>query len=148
MTYRVEFWTRESNVIEVEAADINDLREKCDEMLYSPEHNYIWDNAEVADGGYKIIDNPEKQYEIRFIDGHDLPKQGEWIYARQQLEIVPMWECSYCMVRMPKKFNFCPNCGARMKVAERRQAARTTRSTICGISTEITSSTGSSALRR
>lgn len=44
----------------------------------------------------------------------DRPK-GEWIYAKEQLEIVPMWECSCCRIRMPKKFNYCPNCGARME---------------------------------
>ena len=43
------------------------------------------------------------------------PKTGEWIYAKEQLEIVPMWECSCCRIRIPKKFNFCPNCGTRMK---------------------------------
>ena len=40
---------------------------------------------------------------------------GEWIYAKEQLEIVPMWECSCCRMRMQKKFNFCPNCGADMR---------------------------------
>lgn len=39
---------------------------------------------------------------------------GEWIYAKEQLEIVPMWECSCCRTRISKKFNYCPNCGARM----------------------------------
>lgn len=39
-------------------------------------------------------------------------KKGEWIYSKEQLEIVPMWECSCCRIRMPKKFNFCPNCGS------------------------------------
>ena len=41
-------------------------------------------------------------------------RTGEWIYSTKQLEIVPMWECSCCRMRMPKKFNYCPNCGAKM----------------------------------
>ena len=41
-------------------------------------------------------------------------KTGEWIYAKEQLEIVPMWECSCCRTRISKKFNYCPNCGAKM----------------------------------
>ena len=51
----------------------------------------------------------------RIVQEHNAePKTGEWIYAKEQLEIVPMWECSCCKIRIPKKFNFCPNCGTRM----------------------------------
>ena len=42
-------------------------------------------------------------------------RTGEWIYSTKQLEIVPMWECSCCRMRMPKKFNYCPHCGADMR---------------------------------
>lgn len=41
--------------------------------------------------------------------------KGEWVYAKEQLEIVPMWECSCCRIRVAKKFNFCPHCGADMR---------------------------------
>ena len=47
------------------------------------------------------------------------PKRGKWIYAKEQSEIVPMWECSCCRIRMPKKFNYCPNCGADMRGNEK-----------------------------
>ena len=46
------------------------------------------------------------------------PKRGKWIYAKEQLEIVPVWECSCCRIRMPKKFKYCPNCGAIMESEE------------------------------
>ena len=63
---------------------------------------------------YSFVSKDVIEKEIKAIPSADRP-QGEWIYAKEQLEIVPMWECSCCRMRMPKKFNYCPNCGADMR---------------------------------
>lgn len=54
MTYKVEFWTREVNVIEVEADDMNELVEKCEEIGSTDE--YVWNYMECADSGWDIIE--------------------------------------------------------------------------------------------
>lgn len=66
-----------------------------------PQHSQLWHYAEILDVIAKYLESTERT--------------GEWIYAKEQLEIVPMWECSCCRIRMPKKLNFCPNCGADMR---------------------------------
>ena len=48
------------------------------------------------------------------------PKRGKWIY-KTDLITVPTgyWECSECKEgRLLYEANFCPNCGAEMKVTK------------------------------
>lgn len=45
--------------------------------------------------------------------------QGEWVEAeedwRHQIEF---WKCSECGFAVSSRYNYCPNCGARMKGAD------------------------------
>lgn len=74
-------------------------------------------NIDTSEDEMKVLDNfLFRCWQMGWLDKYDdsKPKTGEWIYAKEQLEIVPMWECSCCKIRMPKKFNYCPNCGAKI----------------------------------
>ena len=50
----------------------------------------------------------------------DIPsaeRKGEWI--QNNLDgTFKIWDCSECGIHMETKWNFCPNCGARMKGVE------------------------------
>ena len=52
------------------------------------------------------------------VDVPDRP-QGEWIEVeedwRHQIEF---WKCSECDFAVSSMYNYCPNCGARMKGAD------------------------------
>jgi rRNA maturation endonuclease Nob1 len=46
----------------------------------------------------------------------DTENKGEWIY---QEGVVPYkWRCNKCEKMFKTDFNYCPNCGARMKGGE------------------------------
>ena len=55
---------------------------------------------------------------IEAVPSADRP-QGEWIEVeedwRHQIEF---WKCSECDFAVSSMYNYCPNCGARMKGAD------------------------------
>ena len=43
-------------------------------------------------------------------------RKGEWM--QNNLDgTFKIWDCSECGIHMETKWNYCPNCGARMEVA-------------------------------
>ena len=45
--------------------------------------------------------------------------QGEWIYNKEMSITCSLWNCSVCnRLNGNDSFNFCPNCGAKMKGGE------------------------------
>lgn len=48
------------------------------------------------------------------------PVRGEWIYERGTYSVCSAWKCSNCgksygLPFIKDEYNFCPNCGCRMK---------------------------------
>lgn len=47
------------------------------------------------------------------------PKQGEWVEVEEDWRNqILFWECSECGQPTSTAYNFCPNCGCRMKGAD------------------------------
>ena len=47
------------------------------------------------------------------------PKRGEWIEDEEDWRHqIVFWRCSECGYAVSTMYNFCPNCGARMKGAD------------------------------
>lgn len=44
------------------------------------------------------------------------PKHGEWIF--HSIESPYRWECNKCGDKVRARYNFCPNCGAKMERSE------------------------------
>ena len=61
----------------------------------------------------------ECQKSIAELPSVDRPK-GEWVYHENNMLCVRWnkWECDQCHERVEYKYNFCPNCGADMRVKE------------------------------
>ena len=56
------------------------------------------------------------------VDGYDVAKmqferpQGKWIYNKEMSTTCSLWNCSVCnRLNGNDSFNFCPDCGAKMK---------------------------------
>ena len=45
------------------------------------------------------------------------PKRGEWIRT-ERMGTFKLYDCSACGIHIEAPWNFCPNCGARMKGAD------------------------------
>ena len=49
------------------------------------------------------------------------PKQGEWIYHKEwKFNGECAFECSKCGMGTDVDYNFCPNCGARLKEGDEK----------------------------
>ena len=47
------------------------------------------------------------------------PKRGEWVEDEEDWRHqIVFWRCSECGYAVSTMYNFCPNCGARMKGAD------------------------------
>lgn len=44
------------------------------------------------------------------------PRRGKWIF--RSIESPYRWECNKCGDKVRARYNFCPNCGARMERSE------------------------------
>lgn len=44
------------------------------------------------------------------------PKRGKWIF--HSIESPYRWECNKCGDKVRARYNFCPNCGAKMERSE------------------------------
>jgi len=53
---------------------------------------------------------------IQAIPSADRPR-GEWI-GNNLDGTFKVWDCSECGIHMETRWNYCPNCGARMKGAD------------------------------
>ena len=81
------------------------------------------DAENLRDGLYNIKDGKIFKYKakggtVRAYKLENRP-QGEWIEVeedwRHQIEF---WKCSECDFAVSSMYNYCPNCGARMKGAD------------------------------
>lgn len=84
------------------------------------------EDVEVVSVG--VIDNaptitPEKAL-MNKLKGEQERPHGEWIFLKANEEQTDGYECSVCKATYHTKvpyfseFNYCPNCGAKMKEAE------------------------------
>lgn len=48
-----------------------------------------------------------------------MPKRGEWIF--HSIESPYRWECNKCGDKVRARYNFCPNCGAKMERSEEHE---------------------------
>ena len=49
---------------------------------------------------------------IYSVQSADRP-HGEWV-LNDQIGTFKMWDCSRCGIHMETRWNYCPNCGAKM----------------------------------
>ena len=68
------------------------------------------EEIELIDKYIKSISNP---IGVDFWDLEQEPKTGHWIYKPMEGQF-----CSICDEQSVWKFNYCPNCGAKMEVSE------------------------------
>ena len=73
----------------------------------------------AAFGGYaKWEEDWQSLAEAVYNAGYRKQSEGEWIDCKSKM----LWgetyyKCSNCESRSPIRFNYCPNCGAKMKGA-------------------------------
>ena len=80
--------------------------------------------VDINDNKY-LEERDADAYETGYLQGHvDGYLKAEKNYATplgEWLKIDEDWfdiKCSICGIKMVRNFNFCPNCGAKMKVGE------------------------------
>ena len=82
----------------------------------------IIDNAPTVEQEVYMTGEDYDLYMKGYIQAQkDFERQGEWIFLKANEEQTDGYECSVCKMtyhtRVPyfSEYNFCPNCGAKMK---------------------------------
>ena len=66
--------------------------------------------------GREALDTREKIFALVHRMPTVEPKHGEWVLDKEFSFVFNMYECSKCRFNGSKRWHFCPNCGADMRV--------------------------------
>ena len=84
---------------------VDDIFNYCEEI-----DNSLPENER---SGYKMLPDIHK---IRKYIIENTRQHGEWVLDKEISFIFNIYECSKCRFNGSKRWHFCPNCGASMKI--------------------------------
>ena len=122
--YDEDMWTALDMAIEALSAqeggdaEVNEIKPKY--MQSSPDRGDLISRADAIDAviynePYDIFHTIE---DIRALPSAD--RKGHWI-DNDRSGTFKIWQCSECAINMEARWNFCPHCGADMRVGEQSE---------------------------